>query len=244
MSNVIEVIFGDSTFFTMSNSSLNLNKIIKFNTLFSIGDVSNINNYKIIVPREIFNKSIYNFGNEMKAFTNFIKTNQKIRIWTSKKDSDCYILLLYLCNYLKEGYSNLYVVFVDELNDEFLSPAMLREEELENALKYERKLSFEDINNFSNEWEYIKNTKTDMRLMINNKLELVGFDYFDDIILEKLNELGCVKESKLVATLLVKYHIVDSIFVYLIDRLICKNKIKVIEQSESGRKFDNIIEIN
>lgn len=244
MNEVIEIIFGDSTYFTMSKSKLNMNKIIKFNTLFSIGDISNISNDSICVPKEIFKENFYDFSKEMRLLDSFIKNNKKIRIWTSRNDSDSYILLTYLCNYLKDVNCNLYVVYVDDYDINCQSPSILREEQLEEAVKYEKKLLLQDIKELANIWVYIKNNKADMRLMINKKVELVSYNYFNDIILNKLKELGRVKESRLVANLLIEYHIVDSIFVYLIDRLINKDKIKVVKKSESGRKFDNIIELN
>lgn len=104
-----------------------------------------------------------------------------------------------------------------------------------------KKLNTEDIKELSYEWENIINKKADIRLMIDKKIKLVSYDYFDDIIINKLKELGKVKESRLVANLLSEYNLVDLIFVYLINRLINKNIIKVIEKNE--RAFDNIIEI-
>ena len=241
MNKITEIIFGDSTYFSMSNSKLNNNLIIKFNTFFSIGDLTDIENFNIYVSNEIFNETKYNFNKEIKLLNESIKNNNKLRIWCSLKDSDEYILLIYLCNYLKNTKCNLYVVNVDNYFNNIQSVSMLREKELEKVSKYEKKLNTEDIKELSYEWENIINKKADIRLMIDKKIKLVSYDYFDDIIINKLKELGKVKESRLVANLLSEYNLVDLIFVYLINRLINKNIIKVIEKNE--RAFDNIIEI-
>ena len=66
MKNTTEIIFGNSTNYTMSRSKLGKNEIIKFNTTFSIADLSHINQFKIILPKEIYKEEIvYDFSAEM-----------------------------------------------------------------------------------------------------------------------------------------------------------------------------------
>lgn len=239
-----EIVYGNSMYFTISNSNLKTNEIIKFNTVFSIADLSLISQYKMILPKEFYGKEInYNFKDEINKLYTALKNKNKIRIWCSYQDADSYILLTYICNIVKNTDCNLYVTYSDDYNN-VESPAMLREKELEKLAEYEHKLTNLEILKLSEIWENILNTKSDMRIIENKELKLVSYNYFDNIILNKLNKLGTVLESKLAIELLKEYHLEDSIFTFLIDRLIKNKKIDIIEKSNNNRAFDNIIAIN
>ena len=76
MKNLTEIIFGDSTNCTMSRSQLGKNEIIKFNTVFSIANLSYINQFKIILPKDIYKEEIgYDFSEEMNKLDFSIKIN-------------------------------------------------------------------------------------------------------------------------------------------------------------------------
>lgn len=242
MKKITEIVFGNSMYFTIKNSKLKENEIILFNTIFSIGDLKDIDKFKIYVSKEIIESmQVYDFSKEIKKLNNAVKNGNKIRIWCSRQDSDSYILLVYICNYLKDIKCDLYVVYSDDYDSSCMSPACLKEVELENATSYEKKINNENILELSNEWNYIKNNRADIRIMENNKVKLVSYDYFDDIIINKLKELGEVKQVTLVAHLLSDYHLIDLIFVYLINRLIENNKIIIIEKDLDGNDFRNMI---
>lgn len=180
----------------------------------------------------------------MKQLTNSIKNKNKIRIWCSRKDSDSYILLPYICNFVKNMQCNLFVIYSDDYDEKFLSPAILKEEELESITALEHKLSNDDIIKFSKIWDNIKSQKADIRIMYNNELKLVSYDYFDNIIIDKLKMLGTVKESKLVSKLFFEYHLCDLIFVYLINRLIKEKRVIIVKKNSDTREFDNIISVS
>ena len=242
MQKITEIVFGNSMYFTMKNSKIKENEIILFNTIFSIGDLKDIDKFKIYVSKEIIESmQVYDFSKEIKKLNNAVKNGNKIRIWCSRQDSDSYILLVYICNYLKDKNSDLYVVYSDDYDSSCMSPACLKEVELENATSYEKKLNNENILELSNEWNNIKNSSADIRIMENNKVKLVSYDYFDDIIVNKLKNLGAVKQVTLVAHLLSNYHLIYLIFVYLINILIKNNKIIIIEKDLDGNDFRNII---
>lgn len=244
MQQTTEIIFGNSIYVTMLNSKLKENEIILFNTIFSVGDLTDIDNFKIYVPKEIIElMQVYDFSKQINILNNAIKNNNKIRVWCSRKDSDSYILLTFICNYLKNIKCNLYVVYSDDYDNSCMSPAQLREEELEKASYYEQKLTNNDILELSKVWYYIKNNNVDIRIMENNKVKLVSYDYFDDIIINKLKELGEIKQVVLVANLLSNFHLIDLIFVYLINRLIKDNKIVIIKKSVDNNEYNNIISI-
>lgn len=239
----VNIIFGASTFVTMKDSKLLNDNIIEFDTVFSVADLSNLDNYELDLPKDIYNENInYSFSNEIKRLNKAINNNKEIRIWTSHFDINSYLLLLYLCNYLKDKDCNLYVVFSDEYDENIYSPACMRENELEELVKLEHKLSKEEILEYSKKWQIIKNNKSDMRILENKKVKSVSFDYYNEEILNLLKELGEVKIVRLVGLFMNNHYLQDLVVSYFVDRLINNGKIKVIKYGE--RFFENVIVIN
>lgn len=239
----VNIIFGASTFVTMKDSKLLNNNIIEFDTVFSIADLSNLDNYELALPKDIYKKNIYySFNNEIKKLNEAINNNKEIRIWTSHFDINSYSLFLYLCDCLKDKDCNLYVVFSDEYDENCYSPACMRENELEELTKLEHKLSKDQIRKHSNEWQIIKNNKSDMRILENKNVKLVSFDYYNEEILNLLKELGEVKIVRLVGLFMNNHYLQDLVVSYFVDRLINEEKIKVIKYGE--RFFENVVAIN
>ena len=81
-----------------------------------------------------------------------------------------------------------------------------------------------------------------MRIMENNNVKCVSFDYYNDTILDLLKELGEVKTIKLVARLMANIYFSDIFLTYLIDRLIKENKI--IITNKENRLWKSTIRIN
>ena len=243
MKNTTEIIFGDSINCTMSRSKLSKNEIIKFNTTFSIADLSQINQFKIKLPKEIYKEEIvYDFSEEINKLDSSIKKKNKIRIWSSHQDSDSYILLAYISNYVKEKNCDLYVIYSDEQEEKIQTPAMLTEQELETSTKNEHKLTKEEITKLSDLWKKIINQKSDMRIMENKNIKLVSYDYFNDTLLNKLKELGGVKCAELIGHIISNLHISDSIILYLIERLIKSKKIIIIKNDD--KLINSIIKVH
>lgn len=239
----VNIIFGASTFVTMKDSKLLNNNIIEFDTVFSVADLSNLDNYELALPKDIYKENIYySFNNEIKKLNEAINNNKEIRIWTSHFDINSYSLFLYLCDCLKDKDCNLYVVFSDEYDENCYSPACMRESELEELTKLEHKLSKDQIRKHSNEWQIIKNNKSDMRILENKNVKLVSFDYYNEEILNLLKKLGEVKIVRLVGLFMNNHYLQDLVVSYFVDRLINEEKIKVIKYGE--RFFENVVAIN
>lgn len=240
------VIFGASIFMSMKGSNLLNKNIIEFFSVFegafTFMDLSNIDNYEVEVPKELYSKMNYSFKDKIDKLNEAVNNNEDIRIWTSHLDVNSYLFFLYLCDYLKDKECNLYVVYSDEYNKYSYSPACLKSNELEELAKLEHKLSKEEIDKFSKEWIRIKNSKADMRILENKEVKLVSFNYFNDTILDLLKQLGEVKVSKLVALFMKDYCLDAFVVAYLINRLIESYKIKVVSIGE--RFFENDIVIN
>lgn len=252
MNNITEVVFGDSLCHEIKVSKFSKNnKIIKFDPLLSICDLSNIdksiltlnNDYCDLISSEIYDvNNIYSLKNINKDLEESVKNNNKIRIWTTHNQIDSYLMFLYVCNYFSNIDSNLYVLFSDEFDKECPSPSCMNEKELEELSKLEHKLTKEEIKKYSNEWKEIINDNLDMRIIENNNVKSVTFDYYNDIILNKLNELGEVKMVSLVGRLMSDIHLYDTVFTYLIYRLIKERKIIITNKDENYWK--SIIKTN
>ena len=243
--SITEIIYGDSAFYSINKSNLNKNNIIKFNTMLSIADLSNIDNYEMYLPKKIYlEDAIYSFKSEMNELDNSIANHHKIRIWCSHKEVNSYLLLLFMCNYLKNKDCEIYVVYSEEYKDECYSPSCMTSEELEQLSKLEHPLSSKDITTFSNEWLKVKESNSEMRIIENGKIRSVSYDYFDKVILEKLKKLEKTKESHLIGSLMADYNIGETIFVYLVNRLIRINKIEILETDENHTLNNTIIKIS
>ena len=251
--NITEVVFGDSLCHEIKISEfLKNNTIIKFEPLFSICDFSNIDKHNLslndeycdlIISSGIYDiSSTYSLKNIINDLEESMNNNNKIRIWTTHKQIDSYLMFLYVCNYFSNTDSDLYVLFSDEFDEKCFSPSCMNEKELEELSKLEHKLTKEEIKKYSNEWNEITNNNLDMKIIDNNKVKSVTFDYYDEIILNKLNELGEVKMVSLIGRLMSDIHLYDTVFTYLIYRLIKEEKIIVTNKDESYLK--SIIKIN
>ena len=128
MENITEVVFGDSLSHEIKMSKFSKNNtIIKFEPLFSICDLSNIDKYILtlndeycdLTSSEIYDVSnTYSLKNIIKDIEESIKKKNKIRIWTTHKQIDSYLMFLYVCNYFSNTDSELYVLFSDEFDKE------------------------------------------------------------------------------------------------------------------------------
>ena len=161
-----------------------------------------------------------------------------------KKEVNSYLLFLFMCNYLKNKDCEIYVVYSEEYKEECYSPSCMTSEELKELSKLEHLLTSKDVINFSNEWLKVKEINSEMRIIENGKVKSVSYDYFDKAILEKLKKFEKTKESHLIGSLMADYNIGETIFIYLVNRLIRINKIEILETDESSTLNNTIIKIS
>lgn len=219
----LEIVFGDTCSNIMKKSSMNKNTILTFNLRLNVGDISKIDD------------------NVLNIIVNNINRNNKIRVWTSKKDIYSYLLMLYISSIIEIYNYDLYVTYSDEYNIDYISPRVMNEKELENLEKIEHKLSKNELMNNTKIWKKLVKENSELRVIDNGIVKSVSMSYYDEIILETLNELGKVKMINLVATLIGKIYVCDSLIISLIERLIDENKI-VIEKN-SDKYFESIVDL-
>lgn len=237
----LDVVFGNSCYSTLKNSQLN-NNILMFNVKFNVGDLSNIENFNIKIPEKLyFERNNVYFKEEYDTIIKNIVNKNKIRIWTGRKDIYSYLIMLYISNVVKKYDYDLYVLYCDEYDENYPSPSVMNEEELRLLSKLEHKLSVKEINDNAKIWDDLVNKNTDLRVIDNNDIKSVSFDFYDNFILDNLKIMGKVKISSLVGKLMQQVYLHDNAWVYLIERLIEKHMIKINIDS-SIRYFDNYVE--
>lgn len=191
--------------------------------LLSIGDIKNH-----LFDREM----VYdNFKKSIDDLLNSINQDTIIRVYSSKINIDDYLLMLYICNLLKDKDNTIKVVFVSDYKDVF-SLGALDTTEVKEVLNNEIKLTKEEINNYSKEWEELINANSELRAFENDKVINKNYSDYDDIILNELDKLGQCKIPVLVGNLLANaittsYEV--QTYSYLVERLIKNNKIKLNE---------------
>ena len=223
-------------------------------------EANNIDDYKIIFVWQIltigdikynrmdFLKNEFQFEpdhNWKEELFNNIDNNTKIRIWSSKASSSDYLLLPYLCNLLKDKCNNISVVYSTDYNKEAWSINFLSSREIKPILKYEKDLTKDEINNFSDEWEELVEANSELRILEDGKIVNKKYSDYDNLIINTLKGLGRCKYAVLLSNLLERNainEIDDSIYFYLVNRLINKNKIKIVKHGD--RELLNIIEVS
>ena len=221
----LEIVFGNSCYMSMKKSSLKSNNILLFNLLLNVGDISKIEENKINIPKELYNeKGNYLCKKEISMINNAIIEKEKIRIWTSNYNIYSYLIMLYICNIAKKQDCVLYVTYSDEYGTDYISPSLMSSIELEKLSRLEHKLTKDEIIKYSNMWEEIIKINSEMRVLENGTVKSVSINYYDNVILDKLKELGQVKISKLVAMLMKEIYLTDNLYVYFIKKLIKNDK--------------------
>lgn len=173
-----------------------------------------------------------------------INSDTKIRIWSSKKDDDDYMLLLFLCNFLKTKTNKISVIFCNDYNEYCWSLNALDYKEIGLLLKFEKELTEDEIQNFSNEWNDLVEINSELRIFEDGKVKNKKYSDYYDSILNILREKAACTISNLIADCMIKRVINDAgdlLYLFLIDQLIELNKIKIIKKGT--KHFVDIIDL-
>lgn len=216
-------------------------KIISMGLNLSIGDIKN-NHLSFL--RKLYNEETYDYNVNIQELLNNINETTKVRIWASLGNDDDYLLLLYICNLLNGKCNNISVIYTTDYNKYALSLNCCDYKEVNKLLEYEQQLTKEDINNFSDKFKRVVQDNSELRVLKDGVIENKKYSDYYEIIIEKLREFGRCTIARLIGNLMVNRIINDSIdttYLYIIDKLIAENKIKIVETGD--RHFVDIIEI-
>lgn len=240
----LEIVFGDSGSNLLKKINLINSDILMINMLFNVGDLSNISNYIIDIPKELcFSEKNYCVKEETYKIIDNINKRNKIRVWSGHKNIYSYLILLYISSIIKKYNYELYVVYCDEYNKDYPSISVMNESEIKELIKLEHRLSIEEIEKNYNIWKRLINLNTDFRVLEDGIVKSVSLDYYDDYILDTLKELGKVKICQLIGKLMQEVYLQDVLYEYLINRLINNEKI-IIYKDDNSKYCDNLVEIN
>lgn len=174
-----------------------------------------------------------------------IDDDTHLRIWSSKKNDNDYLMLLYVCNYFKGITVNMSVIFCNEYNEYVHSIAALDAKEIDELLKYEHKLTKSEIDNYAKLWNELVNANSELRVLENGEIKNKKYADYYDIILSILKEKRICTIANLVGECMAREVINDAgsiLYGFLIDRLINLKKITIVEKEE--RHFVDIIEMS
>ena len=201
----------------------------------SIGDIKN--NHKDFLNR-LYQSNYsytcnYNYNEELKKILNNITNDTIIRIWSSKKNDDDYMLLLFLCDFLKDKINTINVVFSSDYNELQYSINFLDYKKVKDVLKYEKTLSKDEIETYAKEWNKLVEINSELRALENGEVKSKKYSDYYDIILSILKERTPCKIASLIGECMAKEVLNDArdfVYLYLIDQLIDLNKIKIVEK--------------
>lgn len=244
MENAIEVVSNLSSNGLLLKSSIKNENIVLLDIHLDIGDLKDLKNYKRSFLKNIgYNVNVVDYSNKIKFLLDNVRNNKKIRIWSSHKNSNEYMTVLYICNLLEKYDAELYVVYSDEISSEAKSVGELDKEEIKNVDALERKLLKEEIIMYSKFWTRLLNDNSDIRyISFDNTIKSCSYDYLEEKILNELKKYNGVRVGKFISNLKIDCIITEidySEYPYLVERLINKDKIKVIKKCDD--LFDCLI---
>ena len=229
----IEIVDSFSISFLLEQSG---NDNIKFCFPFSldIGKLKGIDNFDRSELKEYIKLDLnYNFKDIFDELSKYLNEANKIRVWSSIYDAEEYCLLLFICHHFKD--KNISVIFSNELRD-VNRVNCLDKDEIKEISSKEHILKDYEKDKYDKEWISILNSNKELRFMKNGVVQSVDINYFDNVILERLNKLGKVEKRKLIMDLIsnpieYKCQYADFIIEYLINDLINK---ELIEENRNG----------
>lgn len=206
--------------------------------------IGNIQDDRTEFLRILYQDKDFYYSDALNKILTSLTDETEIRVWSSRKNDDDYMLLLFLCNLLKDKTNKIRVIFASDYNELIYSINAISYHELAEILKCEKLLSKDEIESFSNEWLHLVNINSELRVIENGIVKNKKYaDYFD-LLLNVLKRKSKCTIANLIADCIVKKIINDAgdlLYLLIIDRMIDLDKIKVIEKGTSH--FTDIVQL-
>ncbi len=262
MNKFVHIVFGDSAagnlkyFFSNNNNDFK-GEIINFRADHSIGPIDEVDSKNGLEKRikwfeenlsEVFEEDYLEyiekeFIDTYESIKN-IDLDSKIVIWYGENTSD-QVGLRYLIGQLRS--EELYEVnvsnsYIEDYNDNKYKPRALGEcvpKELNQIILTMKKIEKEKRNSLINDWEILRKSKENLRILIENRIIGVEESYYDNDILSNCS-FNFKKAARIIGITMGKSHqlIGDAYIDYRVRRLIESGKVEYRGRLESMRDFE------
>jgi hypothetical protein len=211
--------------------------ILSFNLMLNIGNISNLED---TTSRSVCNINIQ-VNKKIQLFLSEIKEKENIRFWYSSMNSEdvCFIsFAIYLIN---KHFSNKKIYIIDACEKNMPTLGSFLFNEIKELINIEKRLSDETIHSMIDNWNLLVNENSDLRLLINGKLNSFSFSYLDNKIMNSLSKYDELNVYSFVGIELLPRGLCsiygDLIFHYRINELIKQNKIKITNKDKKFIKL-------
>lgn len=208
-----------------------------WNLFLTCGDIGNFEHTEY---RYVLNE-MYVSKKKISDFMELLETYRDVRIWTSKNDTEAYLIFLYVMSLLKDKECDIRVVYTDHCLASYAF------HEIGLLLLNEEKLSLEEVRRYAIEWDEIQKINSPLRILCKGEIKNITWDYFDDIILCTLRRLGKIEIGKLLGELMVQYsddehgYVGDMIYFQRVKDLIEQGKIQMQNDNFDKRIYETVI---
>ena len=165
--NVLEITADYAGSGNLKRSGFARNLVLCLPLQLSYGDLKSLEQYDRSCLKKLYPKEEnLSFEKEIERLKNHLSNSDRIRIWSSHKNADEYLLLLYICSLFPE--KNISVVFADEYDEhdsycwsirgmgvEEVNELVEKEHILSSLEKENYKKMFQEIVNINSELRYI-----------------------------------------------------------------------------------------
>lgn len=162
----------------------------------------------------------------------------RIRIWSSHVSSEEFLLLFFLCDYIKG--KEISVCFADEFSEDTWSISCMLEEEVKALSLKEHVLTDSQIATYKTIWKKAFEENSDIRYMKDGEVLSASFDFFTDSLLEIVSSFQEVSVRHLVGDLMGNQFLPSFgsfEYCYILERLIENGNLEVVKD---GKNFDNV----
>lgn len=240
---LIEVVHGFAEIGCLKQSDFSHNLLVCLPLELSFGDLRTLDDYDRSCLKKLYNyqndyfpfEEGYTFRKEIEKLKKYVATVDKIRVWSSHKSTNEFLLFLYICYLFPD--KNISVVFADEYDSYCWSIGCMEFREVNKLAKKEHILSKKEKDYYLNEWKKIVNENSELRYVKDENIKSVPINYFDKTILSYL-ENKKIEFMELVGKLMadsVMDNESSSIYTYLINRLIKQEQIQVVRIDKNNK---------
>lgn len=211
-------------------------------------DIGKLDDSRESFLRNYIQEDYIDIKNQIESFLKLIDQDVLVRIWSSKKNANDYLLVYYMCNLLRNMKIPISVIYTTDYNEYVLHIAQMKKEEFLCFFDYQKRLSKEEVNKFAMKWDKLVEENGELRVCVGGTIVSKNYRDYDEIILSMLHKIqledGICTKSKLVGRFMAQEIISDMsvrMGYFLINRLIQNGKIKVVKRD--AKEFHDVISL-